>query len=421
MQELEKHGVTLEAATETVDNSEVGKLVFYIKGYAAKLEAEKIRERTMRGRRTRALDKRKLPGGSHSRLYGYVYIRGKGEGQGIRCINEDEAKWVREMYHWLIDERLSTHSIASRLTKLGIPTPTGRTPWNASTVQGIFKNLSYCGKTYAFTCTRSGLKPKEEWIEIPGVTPPIINEQAFNEAQECLRSNRIISKRNIKNQYLLAKRVYCARCGRMYLAQSSGRTRKGKEYNYPYYYCPGRRGELETHKCDNIPYRARQLESNVWEKIQEMLSKPEVVIQELERAEAEDQSSLWQRDLDAVNHSLAHWEKQKTHFWRAFGYSGDEQRFRDSLTRADQEIESLQFKRQQLEKQISKSREFNANIMNIREACRLVSQRMGKLTFEDKCLTLVALNIKIIVDGPTIRIQRSLPMPVERVEPTTVR
>lgn len=33
MQELEKHEVSLEAATETVDNSEVGKLVFYIKGY----------------------------------------------------------------------------------------------------------------------------------------------------------------------------------------------------------------------------------------------------------------------------------------------------------------------------------------------------------------------------------------------------
>ena len=33
MQELEKHGVFLEAATEMVDNSEVGKLVFYIKGY----------------------------------------------------------------------------------------------------------------------------------------------------------------------------------------------------------------------------------------------------------------------------------------------------------------------------------------------------------------------------------------------------
>ena len=51
MQELEKHSVALEAVTETVDNSEVGKLVFYIKGYAAKLDAERRRDATGRGKR----------------------------------------------------------------------------------------------------------------------------------------------------------------------------------------------------------------------------------------------------------------------------------------------------------------------------------------------------------------------------------
>ena len=53
-QELEKHNVTLEAVTETVDSSELGKLISYIRGFASKLEAEKIRERTMRGRKAKA-------------------------------------------------------------------------------------------------------------------------------------------------------------------------------------------------------------------------------------------------------------------------------------------------------------------------------------------------------------------------------
>ena len=35
-QELEKHHVTFEAVTEDVDNSELGKLISYIRGYAAK-------------------------------------------------------------------------------------------------------------------------------------------------------------------------------------------------------------------------------------------------------------------------------------------------------------------------------------------------------------------------------------------------
>ena len=41
-----------------VDNSELGKLISYIRGYASKVEAEKIRERTMRGKRARAKEGR---------------------------------------------------------------------------------------------------------------------------------------------------------------------------------------------------------------------------------------------------------------------------------------------------------------------------------------------------------------------------
>ncbi len=52
-QELESYNVTLEAVTETVESSEVGKLISYIRHFASKLEAEKIRERTLRGKQAR--------------------------------------------------------------------------------------------------------------------------------------------------------------------------------------------------------------------------------------------------------------------------------------------------------------------------------------------------------------------------------
>ncbi len=43
-EELERAGVELILVTETVDSSDLGRLITYIKGYAAKLEAVKIRE-----------------------------------------------------------------------------------------------------------------------------------------------------------------------------------------------------------------------------------------------------------------------------------------------------------------------------------------------------------------------------------------
>ena len=115
IEELENHHVTLEAVTETVDGSEMGKLISYIRGFASKIEAQKIRERTMRGRKARALSG-KLP--AVGRLYGYTYIPGKGQGEGIRYIHEDQAKWVREIYRWLVEENLSTDKITYRLREL---------------------------------------------------------------------------------------------------------------------------------------------------------------------------------------------------------------------------------------------------------------------------------------------------------------
>lgn len=70
MQEFESLNIKLEAVTETVDSTELGKLITYIRGFSSKLEAEKIRERTMRGKRE-YLKRGKIPTGTGAGLYGY--------------------------------------------------------------------------------------------------------------------------------------------------------------------------------------------------------------------------------------------------------------------------------------------------------------------------------------------------------------
>jgi len=107
-QELEKHRVTLEAVTEDVDNSELGKLISYIRGYASKVEAEKIKERTMRGKRAKAKTGR-IVSGNGVGLYGYDYIKVAQDNGGRRTINETEASWVRQMYQWLTSDVNSGH------------------------------------------------------------------------------------------------------------------------------------------------------------------------------------------------------------------------------------------------------------------------------------------------------------------------
>ena len=137
IEELEKHHVALEAVTETIDSSEVGKLISYIRGFASKLEASKIRERTLRGRRARAKEGR-IPGGGSARLYGYDYVSATQKNGGRRTINDAEAVWVRRMYEWLVDEGLSSNSILYRLRAHNAPTKSGR-PWNRRSVQAILR------------------------------------------------------------------------------------------------------------------------------------------------------------------------------------------------------------------------------------------------------------------------------------------
>jgi len=218
--ELEKHGVKLEGVAEDIENSDLGRLVSYIRGYASKLEAEKIKERSVRGRKACAREGR-MPGGFHI-TYGYDYVRViKGERPARRVINETEAFWVRQMYDWLVNQGLSTNQILFRLRANNAPTKSGKI-WNRRTVQAILTNPCYTGKTYAFT-TATGKKrftrPKADWIEIPGVTPAIISQELFDAAQCQLRTNRENSQRNCKHEYLLRGHIRCRRCGRVYVGE----------------------------------------------------------------------------------------------------------------------------------------------------------------------------------------------------------
>ena len=131
--------------TETVDSSEVGKLISYIRGFASKLEASKIRESTMRGRKDKA-QQGQLVGGGSAKIYGYDYIKVADKNGGRRAINEAEAKWVRQIFNWLGNDGMSTRAITLSLRKLNAPTKCGGM-WGRSSVIQILKSCVFRTKS----------------------------------------------------------------------------------------------------------------------------------------------------------------------------------------------------------------------------------------------------------------------------------
>jgi site-specific DNA recombinase len=437
-QELEKHGVKLEAVTEDVDNSELGKLITYIRGFAAKLEAEKIRERTMRGARARA-KQGKIPIGGTGKLYGYTYMKGKGEHEGIRYVDEEEAKWVREIYRWFLEEGLTLNAITYRLRALGVPTPGRSQFWRKSTVHEILTNPAYMGKTYAFTYSyaepkqnpdtsgrpkrkRLVRKPVEEWVEILGVTPAIISQETFEAAQAKLRQNKRLSRRNTKRPYLLSGYVFCRQCGRRYRGKSVKPKAGENVTSITYYECPGGEKIVSPTRCPNRRWNANHLETLVWQQIEGLMAKPELVLAGLKTIEneAKEASSLGE-ELAQVNRRLGALDREQEQLleWALKGFP--ESTVVSTNKRINSDRTALQERKAELEARIDRVSHAETDIAGVKRFCELARGNLAGFMFEHKRLALEALQVKVWVDGESVNIEGAVPIAGDDIVSVTVR
>ncbi len=411
-EECDKKGIDLIFVAEPLDNSPEGQLIMYVKGYAAQMEREKIADRTMRGRKSRALSG-KLPTGGLN-LYGYAYDSATGK----RRINEYETGVVRLMFKFLVEDKVSCNEICRRLIANSIPAPRGGSNWSRSTVGRILRNPNYYGLTYAnkmlsvepktsndgkrYKKTRRELRPREEWIELQDATPPIVTKEAFDRAQQQLQANRAMTPRQQKHQYLLRGLVYCKWCGRKYHGEP--------EHGYTYYRCSGR-NKLASH-CRNRRLRAGSLEELVWGKVKEVLLKPEILIAEIDRMRQshtetqhlEDEVKLKQQHLEEL-------DKTEGKVVRLYAYTDGDfdkavsevNRLRAEQNRAKEEIVVL-------EKRIEQAKHIELNEVGIKRFCELARQNIESFSFEEKRLALEQLDIRVWIDGVFSSIQGVIPV-----------
>jgi site-specific DNA recombinase len=268
--ELDKHHVALESVTEDIDKSPLGEAITYLRGTFAQIEAEKIRERTMRGKQAR-LKEGKLPHGTGIGIYGYNWNKETGH----RTINELEARVVQRIFAMVLNGT-SFHKIAIELNKAGIKSKAGAL-WHPLTVRRIVMNETYTGRTYSGKTKRTARnkvtsRPQEEWVLLPDVSPPIIDEETFKHVQETI--SRAKQSRPIKSNaaYLLTGFLRCPKCG----STIGGTTLNGK---YRYYKCRGSNPTATRGKiCDAGYIKADWLENEVWNKVIEMASSPTTVL-----------------------------------------------------------------------------------------------------------------------------------------------
>lgn len=259
--EIEKANAQLMFVTGDYDASPEGRLFFSIRGAISAFEKAKIRERTMRGKRSKALSGKLV---QNDELFGYDYD----SENSMYMINPDEAEIVKLMFHLYTTRMYGISSLRAELKSIGVLNRKGN-PFDSSTLHKMLCNETYAGtkwtfKTYDKTIgqkkRQKTARDQSEWIAV--TVPAIIDQDTFNKAVECRRLNKVTAKRNTKTEYLLQNIIRCDACG--YAMRGVRYPRKDKEYMY--YVCTAYVNNIECNDSKSIP--VKELDEAVWTEMQ---------------------------------------------------------------------------------------------------------------------------------------------------------
>jgi site-specific DNA recombinase len=402
--EAEHAGVQIHFVTETLDATPIGRLILQVQGFAAQMEREKIRERSIRGKRARLHSGKLFNYGTD--LYGYRRDKEK----GVRIIEEAEAAIVRQMFAWVAEDGCSIREVARRLRERAIPPPgTGKfaysdpdadRQWGTSQVLRMLHNPAYKGESYALRYTadhhkagRPDFRPVDEWLRLPdGLTPPIVTPATWGAAQGRLSTNTGDATRTARIPALLRGHIFCPRCGRrMYPEMDHGALR---------YRCGSR---VALVRCAARQLTAAEVEPWAWAQVRAIILDPRLIDATIAERGKNDATTGMAKDRDAARRALARIEQQQRRLLENFGAS-DNPDFPWHLV--EEKINQLQRDRARWQETLERSeaafqagREEGRGRRDLAEWCARVATNIETLTIEEKRLALAALGVRVVAEG----------------------
>ncbi len=407
-----EHGAKLEFITEEFEDSIVGEFIRNAKAFAAEIELEKIRERTVRGKQTRLKSGKLHNHGSD--LYGYR----RDKERGVREIYEPEADLVRDVFQAVL-AGVPVRSLVRRLNASGTPSPSvgkltfadGRTPrWGTGVIYRMLAEPAYKGETNAWRWRSGGrnkspqLRSPDEWIGMPaGTTPSIVSPDEWEAVQDRLRTQRGARTRNEVRQYLLRGMVVCGTCGRP--------MRSCPERNTRVYRCSSReRGPA----CGGRRVPAEPVEAWVWEEVRRLLNEPDLIARETSRLLDSETVERLRSERKSIERRIKTIEGQQQSLMRELRERQGTKRLFE-LARA--EIDASEAERQQhlsslagIVDQIEGVSAMAGQLGQMKEFCAQVSERIEHFGFDEKRKTLEALGIVVTGDGRSWSLKGGIPL-----------
>ncbi len=428
-EELTRCGVELVFLQAPSGTTPEDQLLVQFQGMIAEYERAQIAERSRRGKRHRAQQ------GSMNVLsgapYGYRYVRKSNTSAAYYEVMESEAAVVRRVYEAYTQQGLSINVIARLLNEEHIPTRTGTTRWERSTVWGMLRNPAYRGRAcYGKTelrprqritrplRKRQGLasrdsanheRPRQDWIEI--AVPALISEETFALAQEQLEQNKRHSPRRTIEPSLLQGMLVCEGCGYA-LYRTATRTSARKLY---YYRCLGSDAyrHLKGAVCDNPPVRQDQLDAVIWKELLRLLEEPSLIREELNRRlEAAQKTDPLKQREDLLHREHARLEKNMDRLLNAYqeGLVSLEQ-LRCRMPELRKQQQAVQAERRSLEAATANQAHCLRLVETLTDFCARLRLRADALGVTERQKILRLLVKEILVGKDTLTIRHSIRIP----------
>jgi site-specific DNA recombinase len=423
-EELEQAGCEVVFVSHGLGKTPAERMLREMAGVFAEYERAQIAQRCRRGRIYKA---RQGYVWMSQAPYGYTHVPKTEACSGQLIINETEAEVVRHLFHWLVDEQLSTYQMTKRINETGWRTRKGSTRWSAGYIRNLLGNSVYCGIYYynqrkLVQATRRNMpaqgplkprrtgrvvRPKDEWIaiEVPAIVDPAIWELA----QQQLRLNRERSPRNTKKHaYLLQSLLICSYCQVRMLGHTTGRPQKPHRR----YLC-GRKDSLKGHptRCPARTFSADMLEELVWASVSGLLQDPNLLLEQYQLRQEPGYGSPQQHEqnrLERRQKALTREEERLIDAYQAGVMELDALmercgRIRDERARVMDRLSQLQH--QQLEQA-----QYDTLGQTLNEFCRKMSDILDNPSFETKQRILRLVVDKILVSDEEITIQHTVPI-----------
>jgi site-specific DNA recombinase len=411
MTDADRVGTTFEFVTEKLEDTPVGRMILAGRAFAAEIEREKIRERSLRGKRARVTGGKIQNHGIE--LFGYR----RDKELGTREVIEPEAIIVRQVFTMLATGT-PLREIVRRLAEQQVPSPSGNPGWARSQLARMARNPAYKGAASAWRFKREKgrvtIRPETEWIALPGTTPAIVDEATWDRAQVRLATNNGEATKNGARPYLLRGMVWCATCGARMYAMSEKGTR--------IYRCSSRE---KGGACGGARVRADVLEDAVWTATDAWLQDPAEIMAELRRKEQGEPDHGAERQRVALVAHAAKLERQQRTITSRIAEADDAELARQlqerwtalqaDRTRIADEIAAI-VRRAAAEQHVV------ANMRAVTAYAKRVARGIAAFGFDEKRSALDALQTRVIAAGSNPAdwmLEGVIPASIEGVMDTT--